>query len=227
MVRMTSPTNAVVDPTLVRFARRVSHDLNNFSTVVRTYSELLLSELPADSSARADIGEIQRAAEGMVQYLQRVTRFARAGMMRRVRISVDEGIADAVAEFRSKAPQRRVDVPAALGGSIDADPLWFRDVLGELLQNAHDAAPADTPIGITVRLGEDAIAIAVRDRGAGLVGDWVEMCEPFATSHTGVRGAGQGLALVSSFAAALNGEVTYHREGETTVVTLKVPKSTL
>lgn len=227
MVHMTSTTNAVVDPTLVRFARRVSHDLNNFSTVVRTYSELLLSELPADAPARADISEIQRAAEGMVQYLQRVTRFARAGMMRRVRVSVDDGIADAVAEFRSTTPQRVVDVPAALGGTIDADPLWFRDVLGELLQNAHDAAPADTPIAITVRIGDTTVAVSVRDRGAGVVGDWVEMCEPFATSHTGVRGAGQGLALVASFAEALGGAVTYHREGEMTVVTLTVPKGTL
>jgi hypothetical protein len=33
---MASPTNAVLDPALVRFARQISHDLNNDVTVVRT-----------------------------------------------------------------------------------------------------------------------------------------------------------------------------------------------
>ncbi|MCA0375329.1 MAG: HAMP domain-containing histidine kinase [Gemmatimonadetes bacterium] len=220
---MTSPTNAALDPTMVRFARRVSHDLNNFSTVVRTYSELLLAELPAELPARADISEIQRAAEGMVAYLQRVTRFARASAMRRVRLPIDEAIADAVAEFRGIAPARTVAVPAVLDAAIEADPLWLRDVLGELLLNAHEAAPAGTPIALTVRIAEGRVALAVRDQGAGVQGDWAEMCEPFATTKNGVRGAGQGLALATSFALALGGTLTYHREGESTVVTLEVP----
>ncbi|MFO0094965.1 MAG: hypothetical protein ACK54K_11750, partial [Gemmatimonadaceae bacterium] len=81
-----------MDDTLIRYARQLSHDLNNFTTVVRTYSELLLTELPAATSTHADVAEIQRAAESMVQYLQRVTRFARASSMRRSPVAVDAGL---------------------------------------------------------------------------------------------------------------------------------------
>ena len=64
------------------YARKIAHDLNNFATVIRTYSELLLSELPADGGTHADVSEIHRAADAMIAYVQRVARFARAGSMR-------------------------------------------------------------------------------------------------------------------------------------------------
>jgi signal transduction histidine kinase len=76
---MADSTNAGSDTeAVVRFARRVSHDINNFSTVVRTYSELLLSDIDSSDPMHADIEEIHRAADATVVYVQRVTLFSRA-----------------------------------------------------------------------------------------------------------------------------------------------------
>jgi two-component system C4-dicarboxylate transport sensor histidine kinase DctB len=200
--------------------------LNNFATVVRTYSELLLSDLPADTPAHADVSEIHRAAEGMVHYLQRVTRFARAGNMRRTRVPVDEGITDAVAQFTRLSPTRVVHVtPAGADVAIAADALWWRDILAELLLNAHEAAPEGTPIEVLGSCDEQRVAVTVRDRGPGLptaLGDQVP--EPFLTGKNGVRGAGMGLTLVASFVHALDGTLEIGRDGEITVVRLELPR---
>lgn len=221
---MPSPTNAASNETLVRFARRISHDLNNFSTVVRTYSELLLSELPPDSSTYADVSEIQRAAESMVQYLARVTRFARAGAMRRVPMDVSSGIAEAVEQFGREQPSREVSMSLAAGASIAADPLWWRDVMAEVLLNAHEAAPSGSRIVVAVQALGERVEVTVTDEGNGVsssLGD--QVMEPFVSGKQGVRGAGIGLALVAAFLEAVNGSISFDREDGRTTVRMEIP----
>jgi signal transduction histidine kinase len=212
-----------MDDTLIRYARRLSHDLNNFSAVVRTYSELLLSELPADSSIYADVSEIQRTAESMVQYLQRVTRFARAGGMRRTPIAVDAGIVDATEAFQRQVGGRPVDVAVSTTAHIGADAMWWRESLAELLQNAHEAAPAGTPITVRATATATHAVIEVRDRGPGFPPMLANVGEPFVSAKGGVRGAGMGLALVTAFASAQQGTVAFARDGQDTVVRLELP----
>lgn len=221
---MSSPTNAAASDSLVRFAKKVSHDLNNFSTVVRTYSELLLSDLPQDSATYADVAEIQRAADGMVQYVQRVTRFARAGTMKRTAVDVDMTVRDAVDQFSARVPARIVAVAGTSGASIDADALWLRDMVGELLENAHEAAPAGTPLRVRVSLDGETVVVAVEDQGPGFPQSMLDtVCEPLVTSKNGVRGAGMGLSLACAFAAAVGGTLTIERVETRTVVALRLP----
>lgn len=220
---MPDTTPAVADETLIRFARRISHDLNNFSTVVRTYSELLLSELPADSPTHADVTEIQNAAESMVQYLQRVTRFARASHMKKVPVPVDSAVAEAVDAFRRDVPGRTVGILGTSGAEISADPIWFREVLTELLKNAHEAAPTDTPVEVHLSAANGSVRVEVQDRGAGFSTSLTHIGEPFVTTKNGVRGAGLGLALANAFALALGGQLTAARSNGTTCVCATLP----
>jgi len=226
---MPDTTPAVADETLIRFARRISHDLNNFSTVVRTYSELLLSELPADSPTHADVAEIQRAAESMVQYLQRVTRFARAGSMKRVSVPVDQAVTEAVEAMARELPARPMAVHGAAevsNAEVQADPVWFREVIVELLRNANEAAPAGSPVAVRLsRTGADVV-ISVCDHGAGFPASLTVVGEPFVTSKNGVRGAGLGLALTNAFALALGGALGIERVDGETRVRLVLPLST-
>jgi signal transduction histidine kinase len=169
---------------LVRFARKLSHDLNNFSTVIRTYSELLLSDLPAGSATHADVAEIQRAAENMVQYLQRVTRFARAGSIKRVPIDVDAATLDAVAEFGGAAPQRVVEARVLSGVTLQADSLWWQDIVGELLRNAHEASP----VGRSEPLVTSKTGVRGAGMGLALVGAFVgTFGGTLAQTHEGGR----------------------------------------
>lgn len=223
-VDMPLPTNAVTNETIVRFARKVSHDLNNFSTVVRTYSELLLSDLPPDSPTYADVAEIQRAAESMVQYLQRITKFARAGSLKRAPVSVDAGAQDAVSLFATTAPTRLVQLVVQSGATILADQLWWRDVLLELLQNAHDAAPTGSTIVVRTDRDGDSVAVCVEDDGAGFPDAVLaHAVEPMVTGKAGGRGAGMGLAIVGAFVDTLGGTLEVERRDARTVVTVRLP----
>src|SRR5258706_15515178 len=47
-----------------RLAGGVAHDFNNLLTVILSYSELLLEDLPQGSATREDIGQIRKAAQG-------------------------------------------------------------------------------------------------------------------------------------------------------------------
>lgn len=225
---MATDTNAVPESdALVRFAKRVSHDINNFSTVVRTYSELLLSDVPDSDPLHADIAEIHRAADATVQYLQRVTQFSRAGSMRRLPTVVDDGIADAQALLATELGDRAVLVTLG-GGRIQADASWWRDVVIELLRNAHEAAPAGTAIVVRSAVQDTTVVVDVEDEGAGIPVDLLAtVTEPFVTSKQGVRGAGIGLAIVAAFVHALGGSIQFDRidgtAGARTRVRLTLP----
>lgn len=225
---MATDTNAVPErDALVRFAKRVSHDINNFSTVVRTYSELLLSDVPESDPLHADIAEIHRAADATVQYLQRVTQFSRAGNMRRLPTMVDEGIADARAMLTTELGDRAVRVTLG-GGRIQADASWWRDVVIELLRNAHEAAPAGSAIVVRSAVQDATVVVDVEDEGEGIPADLLAtVTEPFVTSKQGVRGAGIGLAIVAAFVHALGGSIQFDRidgaDGARTRVRLTLP----
>jgi len=209
---MASSTNAVPDTdALVRFARRVSHDINNFSTVVRTYSEMLLSDMPDGDPMHADVEEIYRAADATIRYLQRVSQFSRARSMRKLPTSVDDGIADAHAVLASEQGERAMHVTLG-GGQIHADANWWRDVMIELLRNAHDAAPPGSAIAVRSVVHDGTVTVEVDDDGDGIPADLrATITEPFVTSKQGVRGAGIGLAIVAAFVDTLGGSLHFER----------------
>lgn len=209
---MATDTNAAPErEALVRFAKRISHDINNFSTVVRTYSELLLSDIPESDPVHADIAEIHRAADATVQYLQRVTQFSRTVNMRRLPTSVDDGIADAQAALATELGERAVHVSGG-GGQIHAEARWWRDVVIELLRNAHDAAPAGSAIVVRSAIQDAMVTVDVEDEGEGVPADLAStVTEPFVTSKQGIRGAGMGLAIVAAFVHTLGGSIHFDR----------------
>lgn len=220
---MPFPATAVSKDALPHYARKIAHDLNNFSTVVRTYSELLLAELPADSSTYADVAEIQRAAEGMVQYIARVTRFARANSIRLCPIDVSSGIAQAVERLALEFPARHFEMALQPGTTMLGDQVWWRDIMVELLMNAHEAAPSGTPISVTVKSGDGWVETTVIDSGNGISPEVSDrLMEPFVSSKQGVRGAGIGLALVGAFLEAAGGTMSVHRDENRTSVRLRI-----
>ena len=221
---MADSTNAAPDTeAVVRFARRVSHDINNFSTVVRTYSELLLSDVNSSDPMYADIEEIHRAADATVVYLQRVTLFSRAENMRRAVTSADHGIADAVAQLATEHGARPVELSLG-GGHIFAEAGWWRDTVMELLRNAHEAAPAGHAIVVRSRVEDSTVVVDVEDDGPGIPAELLgTVTQPFVTGKHGVRGAGIGLAIVDAVVRVLEGRLLFEREAGRTRIRLVLP----
>lgn len=222
-------------PVLSTFARKLAHDLNNFATVVRTYSELLLADLPA-GAARDDVGEIHHAADAMVAYLQRVARFARTSSLRPSPRHVLPVVRDVIDEFAATAgqgsaehasgPQATVTLSGASEALVEVDPAWLRDVVRELVLNAREAAPASSVITVAVLEHETAndqrwVIVEVRDYGMGFAPSVASNAEdPFVTTKEGIRGAGFGLTLAAAFAEASGGRLMRSRDAEMTRVAL-------
>ena len=208
---------------MVRFAKHVSHDINNYTAVIRTYSELLLGDVPPDSPMHADLEEVYRAADATVTYLQRITQFSRAGTMRCATMSVDDGIRDAVALVAAELNGREVELTLD-GGWISADAHWWCTSITELLRNAHEAAPAGTVLRVRSQQQNGTVLVDIEDAGAGIPPELLAtITEPFVTSKDGVRAAGMGLTIVNACVQQLRGELTFARLSDTTRVRVVVP----
>ena len=212
-------------PTTALFAQRMAHDLNNFATVMRTYGELLLSDLP-EGDTRSDVAEIHHAAEAMVVYVQRVTQFARTSGMRVSAVEVADVVRAAADEFAEARDQAAVGVGTLSARRVLVDPTWLRQSLHAIITNAREAAPPTTPITISATDEQDHdghawVRIAVVDQGPGFAPSVSATAEdPYVTTKMGVRGAGFGLTLAATCAAMSGGRLERTRVGDTTCVAL-------
>ncbi len=223
---------------LAVYSRRMAHDLSNFLTVIRTYSELLLVDLPTDHASRADVEEIAQAADTTVAYVQRASLFARASSAKLAAIGVDALVADVIAHEGTETVGP-VTLDATCNRSVMGSASMLAEALQEILRNARDASPPGAPVRVTTRVIEltapqvDAgvpveagswAVIEVQDRGAGIDAEIAEnVFDPFVTTKAGVRGAGFGLATARSAAWACGGQLSLGREGDVTIARLYLP----
>lgn len=223
---------------LAVYSRRMAHDLSNFLTVIRTYSELLLSDLPSDHGSRPDVEEIAQAADTTVAYVQRASSFARAASAKPAAIEVDALVADVIAN-EGAAGVGPIIVDAACERRVMGSSALLAEALHEILQNAREASPPAAPVrvatrtialaeprvdsGVPVEAGHWAV-IEVQDQGTGVDADIMEnVFDPFVTTKSGVRGAGFGLATARSVAWACGGQLALGREGNVTIARLYLP----
>ncbi|MGV3709534.1 MAG: sensor histidine kinase [Gemmatimonas sp.] len=202
------------------FARRMSHDMSNFVTVVRTYSELLLADLQPATPTHDDVSEIHRAADAMIDYMQRIVRFARTTSASPGALLFDDAIADAVKASPASAQTR---LQLASDSTVRIDATILADSVRELLTNASEASPPGAIInvrswtetlphaiidgGVPIDAGKWAV-MEVADEGPGFTAEMAaESMDPFVTSKNAVRGAGFGLALARSAAWSGHGQL--------------------
>ncbi len=124
-----------------------------------------------------------------------------------VRATLD-GAGEAVRDLLDEAGVT-LHIEDADAGTFVADGRRVRQILFNLLSNAIAAAPRGSSVSLRAERRPDALAILVRDHGAGVDPEMVEhMFQRFEAGGSGHRGVGLGLSIVRSFMELHGGSVT-------------------
>src|SRR3984957_9358385 len=128
------------------------------------------------------------------------------------------------------AAGRPITLEAAEPVIVDADAERLRQVIDNLIGNAIQHTPAGTPVAVTVSSDPGSGRLTVADRGPGMTQEQAShVFERFYRTddaRTRARGgAGLGLAIAASLAAAHGGELTVDtRPGHGAAFHLRLPQ---
>jgi two-component system, OmpR family, sensor kinase len=204
-----------------QFVADASHELRTPLATVRGYAELYRQGAVPDTTAVGSVMQRIEAESGRMSGLvEDLLTLARVGEVPEDEVGeVDLTVlaADAVADARARAPDRRVAL-SGRGGPLQPTVLRgseprLRQVVTNLVANALRHTPAGTPVEVVVGVDNGDAALDVRDHGPGVpAGSATKVFERFYRADpsrgrdTG-GGSGLGLAIVAAIVAAHQGRV--------------------
>jgi signal transduction histidine kinase len=193
--------------------RAVTHEIRSPLTVIRAYSSVALQKKARLSAAEMHdlmrhIDRSARLVEVIVGDLEALAK-QESVRMRLVALDLESFLSENVCDLQALAPGRDVTLDVDLGGlQLLADPVRLKQVLNNLVENAHKYS---RPQGrITIRVGQikENVLIAVEDEGPGVPPDEIrQIFDPFfrGSRTSKQNGSGLGLAICKSLIEAQGG----------------------
>jgi signal transduction histidine kinase len=202
------------------FVLTASHELRSPRTSVQGFAELLMLERDQLSDKHAETVEIiLDNTRHLVRLLNDLLDLARSDAGRLTIKPAPTGVAplveDAVRTMRSQTEAARQALYSEIEQGlpeVNVDRDRIRQVLVNLLTNAHEYSPEGATIEVTAVQHNAAIEIAVSDDGPGMAEDQLEhIFERFTRGDAGltqhVGGTGLGLAISKSLVELHGGTI--------------------
>jgi signal transduction histidine kinase/ActR/RegA family two-component response regulator len=198
-----------------RLAGGIAHDFNNVLSVVLSYCELMLEQVPVTSPWRADLEEVRRAGERAATLTQQLLAFSRQQVLQPRVLDLNGVVRDMRGMLqRLLGEDVELELRCAPGlEKVRVDPVQIEQVLLNLAVNARDAMPGGGKLTIgTDNVELDArfagehlgvspgrhVLLAVSDTGVGMDRETrARIFEPFFTTKE--KGKGTGLGLSTAF----------------------------
>jgi two-component system, OmpR family, sensor kinase len=205
-----------------RFIADASHELRTPLTSVRGLAEYGLQQGDAGNSNEMLrlMGLIAREAGRMgrlVDDLLLLARFDSGRPLNRRPVDLASIAAEAVQQARIVAPGRPITLAAAEPVIVNADAERLRQIIDNLLSNAIQHTPPGAQVTVIVTSEPGTGRLTVADRGPGMAPEQASRVFERFYRTDGARtrasgGAGLGLAIAASLAAAHSGELTVDTE---------------
>jgi two-component system OmpR family sensor kinase len=219
-----------------RFTADASHELRTPLTSVRGLAEYALQQ--GDAASREELLRLMGLIAGesgrmgrLVDDLLLLARFDAGRPLDRRPVDLASLAAEAVQRARIVAPGRPVTLEAAEPVIVDGDEGRLAQVIDNLIGNAVQHTPPGSPVTVAVTSGAGHAELTVADRGPGMTAEQAsQVFERFYRTddaRTRARGgAGLGLAIAGSLAAAHGGEITVESSpGHGAAFCLRLPQA--
>ncbi|MBN1936902.1 MAG: PAS domain-containing protein [Anaerolineae bacterium] len=208
-----------------QLAGGVAHDFNNILTAIRGYVELVLGELVTGHPLRADLEEVQRAADRAASLTNQLLVFSRRQWLKPQLLNLNVIVSEMEKMLRSLISENialHFDLTPKLG-LVMADPGQIEQVVMNLVVNARDAmlqggilALSTQRVNLDRRYAESHPGVeagpyallAVSDTGIGIEPEILpHIFEPFFTTKPSGKGTGLGLSTVHGIVTQSEGHV--------------------
>ena len=202
------------------FVRLVSHELRTPLNAALTWIRLMevdTSETTRDKGLEVVANSIDSQSR-LIDDLVDVTRFASAGVrLEWESVDLRELVETTTEELRPTIEAEQTLNVSVEAGSYEAnvDPVRIRQIVRNLLTNAHKYTQAGGEIDVHLSVRDDCALLRVADSGKGLSeADISHIFEPFWRAKSHQPGLGVGLSIVSSLVSAHDGRIEVTSDGE-------------
>jgi two-component system, cell cycle sensor histidine kinase and response regulator CckA len=227
-----------------RLAGGVAHDFNNLLTVIRGYSELVLSRLGPGDLARREMDEVKKAADRAAGLTSQLLAFSRRQFVAAKVLDLNGLVMNMDGMLRRLLGEDVVELAADLDQklwAIKADPGQIEQVIMNLAVNARDAMPTGGKLTIQTRnvtIGKGTrrqtvvlepgayVLLEMKDTGQGMSEETqAHLFEPFFTTKEKGKGTGLGLSTVYGIVKQSGGTIAIESKiGQGTVCKIFFPK---
>jgi two-component system NtrC family sensor kinase len=200
----------------------IAHEINNPLGGIIIFSQMLIRELPAESSHLRDAEEIFNAAQRCKQIVENLLDFARQRPIERKFVPEDVNLQEAAQNALrfARVGMRSNDIEiyedfAVATPIIKADRNKLIQVFLNLIQNAFQAMPEGGTLTVRSYLESDSnkrdkIIFEIEDTGIGIPDEHKKrVLDPFFTTKDPGEGTGLGLAICYGIVDEFGGNLSF------------------